>query len=106
MIIHVTGPNMAYQLQTNDNYDPTKSRKFAKEVPVGNLTTPMTKTQLASILYQTPIDNRSREFNCQTWVGNALQRLATSGYLTRSDCDKGITGMIDATMEAADEPEP
>lgn len=94
---------MGYQLQTKDNHDPTKSRKFAKEVPVGKLTTPMTKAQVAQIIYETPIDNRSREFNCQTWVGDALQLLATKGYLAQKDCDNGISRMVDATLEAKDE---
>lgn len=105
MIIHAAGPNMAYQLETKDNYDPTKSRHFAKEVVVGMLRTPMTKAQLASIIYQTPVNNESREFNCQTWVGDALQKLATMQYLTQKDCDDGIARMVDATMEAEEEPE-
>jgi hypothetical protein len=54
MIVHIIGPNMAYVLQTRDNYDPSMSLKFAKEVSVGRLTTPMTKAQLASLIYQTP----------------------------------------------------
>jgi hypothetical protein len=105
MIIHIIGPNMAYVLQTRDNYDPSMSLKFAKEVSVGRLTTPMTKAQLASLIYQTPINNSSREFNCQTWVGDVLQRLATTAYLTQEDCDGGIARMVGATMEAKEEPE-
>lgn len=103
MIIHTIGPNMAYELETRDNYDPTTSRKFAKAVPVGTLTTPMTKAQLAALIYQTPVDNSSREFNCQVWVGDALHRLVRAGYLAQVDCDNGITRMIDATLEAVDE---
>jgi hypothetical protein len=105
MIIHIIGPNMSYVLQTRDNYDPSTSRNFAKEVSAGTLRTPMAKTQLASLIYQTPIDNSSREFNCQTWVGDALQRLATAGYITQKDCDGGIDRMVEATMEAKEEPE-
>ncbi|KZF26913.1 hypothetical protein L228DRAFT_243458 [Xylona heveae TC161] len=103
MIIHIVGPNMDYQLETRNNYEPTSSRSFAKEVPVGWIRTPMTKAQLAPLIYQTPINNTSREFNCQTWVGDVLRRLVQAGYLTREDCENGIDGMIDATLEAGDE---
>jgi len=51
MLIHIVGPNMAYELQTRDDYDPAMSLKFAKEVSVGRLKTPMTKAQLASLIY-------------------------------------------------------
>lgn len=105
MIIHATGPKGEYVLETKDNYDPTRSTRLAKEVRVGSLRTPMTKAQLAALLYQTPIKNRDREFDCQKWVGDALQRLATAGYILQKDCDSGIDRMVEATMEAKDEPE-
>ncbi|KAF2189113.1 hypothetical protein K469DRAFT_564191 [Zopfia rhizophila CBS 207.26] len=102
MVIHIIGPNMGYQLETKNDYEPSKSRKFAKEVRVGRLRTPMSKAQLASLIYQTPVDNSSQEFNCHLWVGDALKRLAQAGYLTQTDCDTGISGMVDATLEARD----
>ena len=77
-------------LETKNNYDPTTSSRLAKEVSVGRLTTPMTKAQLAGFIYQTPVDNSSYEYNCQTWVGDALQRLATAGYITQDAYDGGI----------------
>ncbi len=79
MIAHIFGANMSYEFEASDDYDPSTSGNFAKEVSVGTLRTPMTKVQLALLISQTPIDNSSREFNCQTWVGDALQRLATAG---------------------------
>jgi hypothetical protein len=106
MIIHITGPNRLYELEIRDNYDPSTSVTLAKEVSVGRLTRPLTKAQLASIICQTPIDNTISSFNCQTWVGDALERLATAGYLTQKDCNDGVYRMIDVTMEAREEPEP
>jgi hypothetical protein len=105
MIVHIVGPNMLYELQARDNYDPSTSRGFVKEVSAGRLRVPMSKNQLASLIGQTPIDNSSHGFNCQIWVGNALQRLATAGYITQRDCDTGVDKMVDATMEAEEEPE-
>jgi hypothetical protein len=105
MIVHITGPNRGYELETRDNYEPSTSRSFAKEVQVGWISTRMTKVQLAGLICQTPIDNSSRDFDCQKWVAAALQRLTTARYLTNEECRDGINGMVDATMEATEEPE-
>lgn len=105
MIVHITGPNMGYQLQTRDDHEPTTSRSFAKEVLVGWISTRMTKAALAGLICQTPIDNSSHDFDCQKWVAAALQGLATAGYLTTGECRDGTNGMVDATMEATEEPE-
>ncbi|KAI4657732.1 uncharacterized protein J4E78_006120 [Alternaria triticimaculans] len=106
MMIHTTGPNTAYELQTKDNFIPSKSLSFAKEVTVGTIRTPMTKARLAALIYETPIDNRNAEFNCLIWVGDALERLAAAGYITKEECTGGIDKMVEATMEAEEEPEP
>ncbi|KAF1935872.1 hypothetical protein EJ02DRAFT_360504, partial [Clathrospora elynae] len=63
MIVHITGPNTEYTLGMRVSYEPTSSVSLAREVSVRRLTTPMSKFQLATIIYQTPIDNSSREFN-------------------------------------------
>lgn len=95
---------MGYQFQVRDNYNPTESRTFVKEVPVGWLRLVMTKAQLIYVVRQTPPDNSSQESNCQTWVGAVLKKLRDSNYLLPEDCTKGIDGMVEATMEAEDEP--
>jgi hypothetical protein len=105
MIVHITGPNRGYQLETRDNYEPTTSRSYAKEVLVGWISTRITKANLARLICQTPIDNSSHDFDCQKWVAAALQRLATARYLTAEECRNGINGMVDATMETTEEPE-
>lgn len=80
------------------------SRSFAKEVPVGPLRVPMTRSQIKAFTSSTPLDNSSREFNCQVWVDAALKRLSDEGYLLIEDYSRGVDGMVDATMEAEDEP--
>jgi hypothetical protein len=47
------------------------------------------------------------DFDCQNRVAAALEieRLATAGYLTAEESRNGIDGMVDATMEATEEPE-
>jgi hypothetical protein len=43
IIIYATGPKGEYVLEIEDNYNPTRSTRLAKEVRVGSLRTPMTK---------------------------------------------------------------
>jgi hypothetical protein len=105
MIVHITGPNRDYRRETRDDNEPTSSSSFAKEVRVGWISTRMTKAQLTGFIHQTPVDNSSLDFDCQKWVGAALQRLAIAGYLTDRECRDGVNGMVDATMEATEEPE-
>lgn len=62
----------------------------------------MLQPQLVALISQTPPDNSNREFNCQTWVEAILKGLGDAGYLLQEDYSKGIGGMVDAKMEAAD----
>jgi hypothetical protein len=39
-------------------------------------------------------------------VGDVLKVLVKAGHLTKEACEVGENGMIDATLEARDEPEP
>jgi hypothetical protein len=104
MIVHITGPNMRYVPEMRDKYDPTTSAKFAKEVSVGTLTTTMTKFQLALLMYQTPVNNSSREYTCQTWIGDVLNVLVEAGYMTREAFDSATSAMAAVIVEAKDEP--
>lgn len=104
VIIHIVGPNQGYQLEAREQYDPVKSKLFEKEVKVGWITADLTKSQLIAFVSRTPIDNVSREFNCQMWVGEALKLLAEGGYIQKAEYLSAVDTMIDITMEAKDEP--
>jgi len=103
VVMHVIGVIGSFEFEARDNYDPTTSAKFTKEISVGCLLTPMTKAELVTLISQTPPDNRDREFNCQVWVANVLSRLSDQGYLLKEQTDAGINDMVEATMEAEDE---
>lgn len=64
----------------------------------------MNKAQLVALIYQTPSNNSSYEFNCQTWVGAVLQNLAGRNYLLRDECSNAVDAMVDATLEGVVEP--
>ena len=64
----------------------------------------MSQPQLVALISQTPPDNSNREFNCRSWVEVVLKGPSDAGYLLQEDYSKGIDGMVDVTMEAADGP--
>jgi hypothetical protein len=98
--------SLAYRLKDSDEYDPSTSQKFAKKMPVGRLSTPITKAKLKDFMYQMLPENKTLGYNCQHWVGAVLENLATTGNITKKNCDDGQYGMSDAVLEAKDEPEP
>ncbi|KAF2136063.1 uncharacterized protein K452DRAFT_292716 [Aplosporella prunicola CBS 121167] len=102
--IDVMGPPQEFQFQVRENYDPSQSRDFAKEVSVGYLRVAMTKPQLVNLISQTPLENSNPEFNCQVWVEAALKRLQAQNYISEDEYRAGVDGMVDAIMEARDEP--
>ncbi|KFY81752.1 hypothetical protein V500_11133 [Pseudogymnoascus sp. VKM F-4518 (FW-2643)] len=104
VVIHITGPNQGYKIEVRENYDPAGSRLFQKWVEVGWTKTNLTKSQLVAFVSRTPIDNVSRGFNCQMWVGEALKVLAQGGYIEQAEYLGAVDTMIDITMEAKDEP--
>jgi hypothetical protein len=92
-------------MEARDHYDPNSSTslKFAGEVVVARLRRAVTKSEIRSILREgAPTRNRDPEFNCQIWVGDALQVLVNAHLITREERSNGISGMIDVTMEARD----
>jgi hypothetical protein len=105
MIVHAAGPKGEYVLETKDDYDPATSPMLAKEVHVASTRVPASKIQVAAILHQTPVRNRDPEFDCQKWVGDALQKLVEAGCIEQEECERGIEGMVEVIMEAEDEGE-
>lgn len=100
--VHIVGPVGEFKLDTRDGYDPTRSHTFAGKHRVGQLLKPISKAGLVSFVSQTPIRNLSYEFDCQKWVGDALEKLRDAGYLTSQQCADGIDGMVELTLEAKD----
>jgi hypothetical protein len=47
--------------------------------------------------------NDDPEFDCQHWLSDALKKLGRDGWLTSAQVEEGVNGMLEATLEAADE---
>ncbi len=103
---HVRGSTGDFEYEKRSDYNPTRTRTFAKLINVGETKTSMTSSELTSQVEGTPVNNKDREFNCQTWVDDAVRRMYRAGYLTKEEYEEGTNGMLDATLEAIDEPTP
>lgn len=100
---HVTGLIREFVFERRDDFNPTVTRSFAKNVEVGTTKLALTSDELNTVLESVLVNNSDPEFNCQQWVQFALKMLLNKGYLTEKQYNTGLDGMIDATMEAEDE---
>ncbi|EKJ76926.1 hypothetical protein FPSE_02924 [Fusarium pseudograminearum CS3096] len=100
---HVRGKPTVFLFEMRKNWDPTRSANFAKKVLAGRISHPLTASELEQHMRSVTVGNDDHEFNCQQWVQMALLLLRQKGLLTQEQYDAGVDGMIDATMEAADE---
>ncbi|KAL3595618.1 hypothetical protein FPOAC2_09967 [Fusarium poae] len=100
---HVKGKPSEFLFEMRKNWDPTTSATFAKKVMVGKIQHPLTSSEVEQHMRSVTVGNDDYEFNCQQWVQMALLSLRHQGCLTEEQYDAGVNGMIDATMEAADE---
>ena len=100
---HVVGPIGEFIFDCKAVSDPSENRLLAEVVEVGDLVRAAKLSQIVQVLGAVPIQNRDREFNCQTWVELALRSLKEQGYLTDEAYSKGLDGMVDAIFAAEDE---
>ena len=61
------------------------------------------KQQLISTIAGTPIDNRTRSWNCQHWVGDGLERVAEQRWIDRQTKSNATSDMVDVVMDAQEE---
>ncbi|WEW60287.1 hypothetical protein PRK78_005772 [Emydomyces testavorans] len=88
VLVHATSINNVPRfVVVKESYDPKKSITLAGQSSVGHFTT-VSMDAMASEVEGTPVKNDDEEWNCQNWVGEALERLVARGWLTaqtRSD---------------------
>ncbi|KAH6971037.1 hypothetical protein BKA56DRAFT_635994 [Ilyonectria sp. MPI-CAGE-AT-0026] len=100
---HVKGLTGEFSFEWRKDFDPTTSRTFAKKVRVGTTHHSLTSSELTSQMESVDVLNNDPEFDCQQWVELALKALYHAGHLTAAQYETGLSGMIDATMDAKDE---
>lgn len=76
---------------------------LAKAVPVSSIPDTVSVSSLRATISGTPIANQDGDWNSQNWVGDALGRLVTAGYLESGARDRALDDMVDVILEAKDE---
>lgn len=102
LVVHVVGPPGELTFESRQSSQPWETQRYAKTVEVGYLRVAATSAQTVAALQRVPMNNRDRDFNCQTWVEHALKMLKDVGYLSEESYDQGVEGMVNAIAEAED----
>lgn len=102
VLIHAIGAGGDFTMAQRLNEQPTDSQRFVKSIPVAVITG-KSKSQIRSTIAATPVNNSSRDWDCQKWVGDALTRLSNLGWITKQQKSDAISRMVDAVFEAEDE---
>ena len=104
LIIHVMGSHQFYELQEIWNGPkPNVGDGCIRDVPVATWTTSEEeKFKLRNIIRDTPINNAERGWNCQNWIGDALQILEARGFLSHAAIQAAGDAMVDTILEAKD----
>ena len=63
----------------------------------------MTKSQLISLVQRIRPDNRSREYDCHSWVQEVLASFRDQGHISSKTYRDSVDAMVEATLEAADD---
>lgn len=102
-ILHITGGSPSFSFERRQQEDPTTIKTFVKKIPVEPLVNSPTKGQLVSRIMTTPVKNSDPSWNCQNWVGDALDRLVQGNWITSRTSSDAIGLMADVIIEARDE---
>jgi hypothetical protein len=78
VLSHVTGASGFFQVEERWNTaQPSESRHFERMIPVVTLQTPSPNDlTMRNTIYNTPINNAERAWNCQSWIGDGLRVVA------------------------------
>ncbi|KAJ5459823.1 uncharacterized protein N7458_001375 [Penicillium daleae] len=82
---------------------PAAATGLAKAVFVSSIPDTVPVSSLRAIVSETPVDDLEGDWNSQNWVGDALGRLVTAGYLDAADKERAVDDMVDVILEAKDE---
>lgn len=100
--IHLTG-SAGFFFQCNESFDrnPAMSRLFAGSVPVATIpASGSSDSCLRNAIWSTAINNASYDWNCQTWVGDALNSCVAAGLISSDEAELTIDGMTELVLQA------
>ncbi|KAK2806269.1 hypothetical protein FQN51_007310 [Onygenales sp. PD_10] len=99
-LVHATNTDGPFRVEADYGYNPLTSNSLAGAAQVGVINKHV--DVVMAIVQHTPVRNDLDEWNCQNWVGDALQRLVGFGWITAEQRMDGIDGMADLLAQAPD----
>ncbi|KAI1189407.1 hypothetical protein F5B17DRAFT_196680 [Nemania serpens] len=102
-VIEVIGTAGIYERGEDVVYDPRQSMTFVGSVPVATIpVTGPSDSRLRDVIWSTAIDNEDNSWNCQNWVGDALNLCIGYKLISSEESDRAIDGMVDLVLQAQD----
>lgn len=104
-LLHVRGTQGIFEFETRENYDAEQSRALEHKIFVSQIPDSISKELIKSVVSNTPAKNgpRDRDWNCQSWVADALTRMVNSRHMDIDTRSEALDKMTDAILEATDE---
>ncbi|AEO71898.1 uncharacterized protein THITE_2124771 [Thermothielavioides terrestris NRRL 8126] len=101
--LHVTGSAGIFQREESIERNPTGSELFTGSVHVATIVaTGSSDRRLRNAIWATPVNNAEYDWNCQSWVGDALTSCVNAGLISTEQRDMAIDGMAELILQATD----
>ncbi|KAI3332794.1 hypothetical protein F4824DRAFT_282646 [Ustulina deusta] len=98
--LHVTGSAGVFARE-EDSRNPRKSELFVGAVHLATIRA--SGSSLRNAIWSTPVNNADLSWNCQNYVGDALESCAREGLISEEQIDYAIDGMVDLVQQAQEE---
>lgn len=103
-LAHVKGSHGFFNYEA-ESTDPTKINGLDTQFYVATVPADVNKQQILDACRTTPVRNdpQHKDWNCQNWVGEALQKLVEINCITSQKRKEALDRMTDIILEAKDE---
>ncbi|OBT85195.1 hypothetical protein VE02_05687 [Pseudogymnoascus sp. 03VT05] len=104
LLSHVCGAASFFEFEERWNEaHPQEGKFFERIIFVMTMRTAVDDMTIRNTLRQTPVNNKERSWNCQTWIGDGLKRLQDAKLLREANTVSAADQMVDVLLEAPDE---
>ena len=104
LLSHVCGAASFFEFEERWNEaHPQEGKNFERIIFVMTMRTTVDDMTIRNTLRQTPVNNKERSWNCQTWIGDGLKRLQDAKLLQEANTVSAADQMVDVLLEAPDE---
>lgn len=103
VVVHAAGSKRDYRAESIDGYKAAESDNVVGFAELGALQAQISKKELVKFMLETKVDNEADDWNCQSWVGDAMERMLKAGWITNRIYHNGLDQMADVILEAKDE---